>query len=298
MIRRSYTVLLLFALAGCGPGGPETTPSSSSGQARSADGVAISYDVRGAGDPAIVLVHGWTNSRDIWGEHPITLARNHRTVALDLAGHGVSGADRRDWTVDAFGEDVVAVVEHVGLDRVVLVGFSMGGAAVLEAAERLGDRVEGLVFVDTFKDPGHRLSDAQAEQMETAMRANWGDTAFVRAFAFTPDAPDSLIAYAAGMMPTEPREHWFTVFHSVRDWLATEFEPTLRSVAAETPIAAINTTTRPTDVEALRRLAPSFTVDTMAGVGHAGILLRRVEDFDARLLAIVERFAGQRSGAP
>ena len=47
----------------------------------------------------------------------------------------------------------------------------------------------------------------------------------------------------------------------------------------------------PTNVEAMHRYVPSFTVDTIAGVGHAGILLQRVEDFDARLLAIVERFA-------
>jgi hypothetical protein len=56
-------------------------------------------------------------------------------------------------------------------------------------------------------------------------------------------------------------------------------------------VAAINTTREPTNVEAIRRYAPSFTLDTLGGVGHAGILLQRVEDFDSRLLAIVERFA-------
>lgn len=287
MIRHAAMLLLLFYLSGCGGGAPDMTVTN--GEARSADGVAIRYEVRGTGAPAIVLVHGWTNSRGIWGEHPRTLSRTHRTVALDLAGHGVSGADRRDWTIDAFGEDVVAVVEQLGLERVVLVGFSMGGGVVLEAAERLGDRVLGVVFVDTFQDPESRLSDAEAEQMMAAFRANWGDTAFVRAFAFTPDAPDSLIQYVAEMMPAQPREHWFTVFFSMREWMASEFKPTLQRI--EAPIAAINTNLLPTNVEAMQRYAPSFTVDTIGGVGHAGILLQRVEDFDARLLAIIERFA-------
>ena len=288
---RLMALLLLSGLVGCDAG--ETGTAVMHGEARSADGVIISYEARARGDPALVLVHGWMNTREIWGEHQTTLARAHRVVTLDLAGHGASGVDRRDWTIDAFGEDVVAVVEHLALESVVLVGFSMGGGVVLEAAERLGDRVLGVVFVDTFKDPEKALSDAEVEQMETAFRANWGDTAFVRAFAFTPDAPDSLISYVTEMMPEEPREHWFTVLRSMKDWMASELLPTLERI--DVPVAAINTAMPPTNVEAMRRYAPSFTVDTIAGVGHGGILLQRVADFDARLLAIVERVASARA---
>jgi len=292
---RASALLFLSCLASCEAGTPDSTPAGRrEGEVRSADGVAIRYEVRGSHDPTIVLVHGWTNSRGIWGEHPETLSRAHRVVALDLAGHGASGADRRDWTVDAFGEDVVAVVNDLGLDQVVLVGFSMGGAVVLEAAERLADRVLGVVLVDTFKDPEVAPSAADAEQFAAAMRANWRDTAFIRAFAFTPEAPDSLIEYVMGMMPAQPLEHWFTVLQSVVEWESSQLKPTLQSI--EVPIAAINTATPMTNVEAMRRYVPSFWVDTMAGVGHGGILLRRVSDFDTRLLAIVERFSSGNPG--
>jgi pimeloyl-ACP methyl ester carboxylesterase len=263
------------------------------GEARSADGVAIRYDVRGAGDPALVLVHGWANTSSIWGIHPETLSRTHRVVALDLAGHGVSGADRSDWTMDAFGEDVVAVVNQLDLESVVLVGFSMGGAVVLEAAERLGDRVVGVVFVDVFQDPDAVVGDAEKEQVATMMRTNWRDTAFIRAFAFTPDAPDSLLTYVRDMMPEQPHEHYFTALESLFDWIGTELRPTLAGL--DRPLAAINTTVQPTNVEAMRRYVPSFTVDTMSGVGHGGILLQRIEDFDARLHAIVDQFASSSS---
>lgn len=298
MMRAATTILLLTFVAGCGSGEPRTADSDGEvlsadqdGEALSADGLTIRYEVHGTGDPAIVLVHGWTNSRAIWGEHPSTLSRTHRVVALDLAGHGESDADRSEWTVDAFGEDVVAVVEDVGLDSVVLVGFSMGGAVVLEAAERMPERVLGIVFVDTMKDPESTRSRAEAENMIAQFRTNWGDTAFVRAFAFAPDAPDTLIAQVAQRMPAEPHEHWFEIFHSVGDWLESERIPTLQRTQA--PIAAINTTLTPTNVEAMRRYSPSFTVDTIDGVGHAGILLRRVDEFDARLLAIIERFESE-----
>lgn len=259
-----------------------------SGEAHSADGVAIRYEVHGAGDPALVLVHGWANTRAIWGVHPETLAHDHTVVALDLAGHGESGADRKDWTMDAFGEDVVAVVDQMELDRVVLVGFSMGGAVVLEAAKRLGDRVLGVVFVDVFQDPDAAPGDGEAEQVATMMRMGWRDTAFIRAFAFMPDASDSLLTYVSEMMPEQPDEHYFAALAALFDWVETDLRPSLAGL--DRPLAAINTTVRPTNVEALRRNVPSFTVDTIGGVGHGGILLRRVEDFDEYLLAIVDRF--------
>jgi pimeloyl-ACP methyl ester carboxylesterase len=279
----------LFCVMAC-DAAPEEAVTN--GEVHSADGVVIRYQERGAGDPALVLVHGWANTRAIWGVHPETLARSHRVVALDLAGHGLSGANRTDWTMDAFGEDVVAVVDQLGLREVVLVGFSMGGVVALEAAERLGDRVVGVVFVDVLQDPEVAPSEREAEQFATMMRANWRDTAFIRGFGFMPDASDSLLTYVREMMPEQPHEHYFMALESMFEWLETELRPSLEDL--DRPLAAINTTVRPTNVEALRRYAPSFTVDTIGGVGHGGILLRRVEDFDEYLLAIVDRFTAMK----
>jgi pimeloyl-ACP methyl ester carboxylesterase len=267
-----------------------TMKSTMPREAHSDDGVAISYEVRGDGDPALVLVHGWANTRAIWGSHPETLAEQHRVVSLDVAGHGQSGLERRDWTMDAFGGDVVAVVDQLELAQVVLVGFSMGAAVVLEAARRLGDRVLGIVFVDTFHDPDAPMNDAAMEEFEAMMRANWRDSDFIREFALTPDAPPSLLTYVQEMMPEQPGEHYFTALRSALRWMASELVPALQ--ATDAPVAAINTTRVPTNLEAMRRYLPSFTADTIDGVGHAGILLQKTEDFDKRLLAIVDRFAG------
>lgn len=258
------------------------------GTVSSADGLTIAYDVRGAGEPTLILIHGWMNPRGIWGEHPNTLARTHRVVTVDLAGHGESDSDRADWTIGAFGDDVAAVVEALALEDVVLVGFSMGGAVALEATRRLDDRVRGVVFIDTLKDPEALPPPGTAAAMEERFRESWGDTTFLRAFGFTPDAPDSLVQFAASTLPPEPHDHWFVIARSLMDWLRADFTSTLRDL--NVPVAAINTTAQPTNVAAIRRLAPSFTFDTIAGVGHAGILLQRVADFDARLRAIVDRF--------
>lgn len=287
MTRIAATLLLLSCLAGTARGQPQ--PGIATGATRSADGVQIRYDVRGTGEPTLVLVHGWTNDRSIWGEHPRTLSRTNRVVAIDLAGHGESGADRDEWTMASFGQDVVAVVEHLELGSVVLVGFSMGGPVVLEAATRMPNRVAGVVLVDAFKDPDTVLPDSLADIIERQFRTNWGDTAFLRAFAFTPDAPDSLVQRIAASSPAQPREHWFPILRGTLRWAHRDAKATLARL--DVPLAAINTTREPTNIEAFRRYAPAFTVDTLQGVGHAGILLQRVEDFDARLRAILERFA-------
>lgn len=288
-MRRFFVLAAAALIAGCGS---SESPASDvvTGEARSADGVPIRYEARGVGEPTLVLVHGWTNDRSIFGEHLRTLADTHRVVGLDLAGHGVSGAERTEWTMDAFGEDVVAVADALQLDEMVLVGFSMGGAAVLEAAERMPERVKGVVFIDIFNDQDRALTPEMAGEMAAMFRAGWGDTAFIRAFAFSPDAPDSLVQAVTDHAEDQPREYWFGMLPQFAGWVETQFEPTLRGI--EAPVAAISTTRVPTDVEAMRELAPGFTLDTIAGVGHAGILLRRVADFDARLLAVVDRFSG------
>src|SRR5438128_7790136 len=107
------------------------------GTAHSTDGVPIHYTVSGAGEPALVFVHGWAIDGRYWDAQVPVFARTHRVVTLDLAGHGRSGRDRQDWTVAAFGQDVRAVVEALHLSKVVLIGHSMSGNVILEAARAM-----------------------------------------------------------------------------------------------------------------------------------------------------------------
>src|SRR5215207_9678852 len=101
------------------------------------DGVELAYEVHGVADPdalTLVFVHGWAGERAYWEHQVAFFSDRYRVVALDLAGHGESGLGRTDWDLPAFGDDVVAVVDAVGIQRAVLVGHSMGGDAVVFAA--------------------------------------------------------------------------------------------------------------------------------------------------------------------
>src|SRR5438874_9374588 len=114
-----------------------TSPAAHEGTVRSADGVPIHYETRGQGEPALVFVHGWAIDSRYWDAQVPVFARDHRVVTLDLAGHGRSGRDRKDWTVAAFGQDVRAVVEALKLPKVVLIGHSMSGNVILAAARAM-----------------------------------------------------------------------------------------------------------------------------------------------------------------
>jgi len=116
----------------------------------SADGIQISFHVQGSGTPALVFVHGWCCDKTYWDAQAPFFSKRYKVVTVDLAGHGESGLGRKDYTMEAFGEDVVAVVDKLGLDNVVLIGHSMGGPVILEAAQRIPERVIGLVAADTF----------------------------------------------------------------------------------------------------------------------------------------------------
>ncbi len=121
--------------------------------AESADGSLIVYGVRGQGEPTIVFVHCWTCNHTFWDAQVDYFSQHHQVIWLDLAGHGESGSHRQRYTMQAFGQDVAAVVKQVGARKVILVGHSMGGPVVVEAAKQLGDRVVGIVGVDTFYTP-------------------------------------------------------------------------------------------------------------------------------------------------
>ena len=116
----------------------------------SADGTPISYGVRGKGDITLVFIHGWTGNGETWNAQLESFSKKHKVVWLDLAGHGLSNSNRQEYTMSAFGEDVNAVVRDIDVENVILVAHSMGGPVAIEAAKLLGDKVIGIVGVDTF----------------------------------------------------------------------------------------------------------------------------------------------------
>ena len=116
------------------------------------DEVKINYYIKGSKKKALVFVHGYSCSSEYWWPQLEYFSKDHTVIAVDLAGHGKSGLNRKEYTMDAFGDDVRSVIEHLELDEVILIGHSMGGPVVVKAANKLGSKTRLIIGVDTFQD--------------------------------------------------------------------------------------------------------------------------------------------------
>jgi pimeloyl-ACP methyl ester carboxylesterase len=115
--------------------------------ALSYQGHRIGYDEYGEGERPIVLVHGLLMNRRMFGLlGPALAERGNRAICVDLLGHGRSDQpdDLRLYSMPLFAEQVVALLDHLGLERAVVGGTSLGANVGLELAVRHPDRVEGL----------------------------------------------------------------------------------------------------------------------------------------------------------
>ncbi|MFW9915132.1 MAG: alpha/beta fold hydrolase [Candidatus Thorarchaeota archaeon] len=117
----------------------------------SSDGTQIFYEVLGEGDIVLVFVGGLgapTGTMN-W-EYQLSFSSKYKLVLIDLAGHGKSQTTRENYTMPLYGQDVKAVVEHLDLTNVILIGPSLGGAVILEAERLIPERTLGLIPVDSL----------------------------------------------------------------------------------------------------------------------------------------------------
>ncbi|HET9333113.1 MAG TPA: alpha/beta hydrolase [Gemmatimonadota bacterium] len=250
----------------------------------SPDGISIAYETRGTGSPALVFVHGWSCDRSYWAAQLEAFSRDFQVVALDLAGHGESGFGREAWTMAAFGGDVAAVVEALALDRVILVGHSMGGDAIVEAARRLPDRVAGLVWVDTYRRLGTPRTQEQLDALLAPIRADFVDA--TRAFVsgmFLPSADPKLVERVASDMSSAPPE---VALEALAFALSFDREMPRLVMELGLPIVAINPEQPASDIASLDR--HGVEVILMPGVGHF-LMLEDPEEFEALLRTAIDR---------
>jgi pimeloyl-ACP methyl ester carboxylesterase len=250
------------------------------GSVKSGDGVRIVYDVRGKGDTTLLFVHCWSCDRSFWKNQVDAFADRYRVVTLDLAGHGESGKDRKNWTVLGLADDVRAVADKLNLQRIILVGHSMGGPVSLEAARLLHGRVIGVIAVDTLHSAELQPPVGVFQSIAEKLKA---------------DFPGMIENFMGSMFGK-------TSDPSVREWVETKAKAANSTVAvalmldfpnvdvkklfaaAGVPIRAINAkppSAPPTTIEANRKYA-DYDAVLMDDVGHF-IQLERPREFNEKL---------------
>lgn len=162
---------------------------------KSFDGARIAYSVSGSGSP-VVLLPSWLTHLEYqprsvaWKPWLEALSERYRLVRFDPRGCGMSDRKPSNLTFDAWVRDLAALIEHLELDHLSLVGTCQGGAVAIEFAARYPSRVSRLALFGTYARGRNKRGDAplepeKARVMLDMIRVGWGDAdhAFATAFA-------------------------------------------------------------------------------------------------------------------
>jgi pimeloyl-ACP methyl ester carboxylesterase len=121
-----------------------TADSAGTGQYADVNGINLYYETHGAGRP-MILLHGGLGSGEMFGPILPTLADHHQVIVVDLQGHGRTGDIDRPLDVRLMADDIAALVDHVGLQKPDVVGYSLGGGVAFQVAIKYPEKVGRLV---------------------------------------------------------------------------------------------------------------------------------------------------------
>ena len=154
-----------------------TTEAKGAGAYADVNGINLYYEIHGTGRP-LVLLHGGLGASEMFGPALERIAEGHQVIAVDLQGHGRTADVDRPIRLETMAEDIAALLDHLGIERVDAVGYSLGGGVAFQLAVRHPDRVRRLVVVSAYfrddaVDPALR---AQQDQVNASAAEFMKDT--------------------------------------------------------------------------------------------------------------------------
>ncbi len=262
---------------------------------RSFDGVPIAYTVAGRGGTSLVFVHGWSCDRTYWAAQMEDLATSYRVVSIDLAGHGDSGANRSAWSMEAFGQDIAAVLDHLALKNVIMVGHSAAGYSILEAGKIRPKRVVALIGVDAYRNIStgyfdRRYSEDELKEFARPLQQDFVGNmeALVRKQFFLPESDPELVDRVARDMAAAPPQVAIPSMLAYYRYRNDHLRDALREVGPRLPIIAINAEKSKIDPSVFRTYVARFEVSYLPGAGHF-LMLERPRELNGWLrLAVAE----------
>jgi pimeloyl-ACP methyl ester carboxylesterase len=260
----------------------------------STDGVNIVFNQNGEGDPAIIFVHGWSNDKSIWDEQLAKFSEKYKTITVDLAGFGESGNNRSNWTMSAFGDDVAAIVDNLKLKQVVLVGFSMGAAVVLETAKKVPEKITGVVLVDDLQNIETKYPPEIVHMFDSVMMdliENPTQEKLVTMGFFKNNREQNYQKVLDMVNKFPSRTGYRESLDSYFKWINEDCLQTLKLI--KTPVIAINSDSEPTNIDAFRKYVPSFKANIIPAVGHV-VFWDAPEEFNKLLEESIQDFIANR----
>jgi pimeloyl-ACP methyl ester carboxylesterase len=263
------------------------------GAVRAPDGLSIVFEARGKGDTALVFLHGMTGDRQYWKNQVGVFAADYRVVAIDQAGHGESGKDRKTWTLDGLAGDVEAVVKRLGLKRVILVGHSMGGPVALLAAKRMPGIVVVVIGVDNLQNAEVKLPEEVRKHFLDGLAKDYTSTMRAGFDSLLPENVDP--AVKTFLLARTDGADSKAILGLMRDLFALDTATLLKE--AKVPVRCINSAGgyklfTPTAVETNRKHA-DFAAVTIDAVGHYP-MLEKPGEFNRKLRDVLGELAARK----
>jgi pimeloyl-ACP methyl ester carboxylesterase len=116
------------------------------GHLASVNGMDMYYEVHGEGSP-LILLHGLTASSRVWRSQIGEFAKHHRTIPIDLRGHGWSTNPADEFTHRQAAQDVFALMDQLSIDRFKAIGHCSGAMILLHMATQQPERLESMVLI-------------------------------------------------------------------------------------------------------------------------------------------------------
>jgi pimeloyl-ACP methyl ester carboxylesterase len=235
------------------------------GETLSSDGVRIEYRVNGPkSDTVMIFIHEWLCNQSYWNNQVRYFGANHRVVTLDLAGHGLSGNNRAQYTLDLFADDVIAVIKKVKARRVILVGHSLGASVAVKVTQKMPGKVIAILAVDAFQNLTQDYPADNIDKMLEPYRKDFRTSVKKHASVLFGDDPDSLLVQKVmnDWSSSDPTMAITTMIENLH------FKPSEWTKTLLVPVYAINAEQFPANAAGNKKMLKNYQIITLQGVGH------------------------------
>ena len=259
------------------------------------DGITLHYTDEGTGEP-VVLLHGFPLSTELWKPQRAALTATYRVIALDLRGHGRSDPPHGASSIGMYADDVVAILDELGIGQATVAGLSMGGYVVMALLRRHPERVQGVMLLAT-KAPGDTEAGKQGRNDMIALAEAEGAASVAEKMLpkmlterTRTENPD-LVEFVRTMMASTPVEGIVGALTALRDRPdSTETLSTLR-LPALILAGANDELIPPAEAESMHQAITGSRLQIVPDAAHL-LNLEQPEIVNAAMLSFLDETTG------
>lgn len=256
------------------------------------NGVLLHYRLAGpAGAPVVALANSLGTDARIWDGVIEHLSSRYRVLSYDKRGHGLSDTPPGDYALADHVDDLLGLLDHLGVQRLALAGVSVGGLIAQGFALRAPDRLTALVLCDTAAKVGDTVGwNARIDAVSKHGLGSIADAVMARWFSpgFLEQRPDDVAGWRNLFMRSDPAGYAATCA-TLRD---TDLTDEIDTIVTPT-LVLVGEADLSTPVELVRACADAIAgarFEILPGVGH----IPSIEQ-PAALAALIEHFLGENS---